>query len=223
MLRGPSLWWYSDTPGHGFEGCGGRALQHPSPLGGQLVATGAGLGVPGGRVSVPSRSSPGVSVPEERRSVGVFPGSRRSAIAMDPGTAGTASAGAGHGSHGGLAPRRAWARAAVGISQEVPAPGGPDGPKPRGRVRALETRPCEPGPRQGRASPGSTDASPALCPGQTWSWAKGQLSWRWRRGGLLRSLLAPFHGVAVGERCRQGQGPRSCAERGALPSVPHGV
>ena len=78
-------------------------------------------------------------------------------------------------------------------------------------------------PGKGRASPGSTDPSPALCPDRTWSWAKGQLSWRWRRGGLLHSLLAPFRGVAVGERCRQVQGPRSCAERGALPSVPHGV
>lgn len=204
-LCGPRLWLYSDTPGHGFEGCGGRALQHPSPLGGQLVATVAGFGVPGGRVSLPSRSTPGVSVPEERRSVGVFPGSRRSAIAMDPSPARTASAGAGHGSHGGLAPRRAWARAAVGISQEVPVPGGPDGPKPRGR--GGRSRPVLASLDPGRAG----QAPGARIPGRRCALAgrgAGQrVSWR-GAGGEVASLARSSHLSAasqwVSDACRAG-------------------
>lgn len=104
---------------------------------------------------------------------GRLPGTPRSAVAMNPSTAGTLSAGASHGSRGGLAPhRQAWERAAVGICERVPETCAPDAPLPSGmgNARELSSLACALG-RMGQAAR-STVPSPALWPGRTWSWAK---------------------------------------------------
>lgn len=145
---------------------------------------------------------------------------------MNPSTAGTASAGAGHGRLGGLAvPRRAPGPGPRSCRYFSGCPWDWWTRCPEAQWEGERWRPVLASlrPRQGRARPGSTDASAAPCPGRTWSRAKGQRSWGWGRGGLLSSPLAPRRGDAVGERCRGGQSPCSCAERGALPSVAHDV
>lgn len=110
--RWAATWWLRGLA----PGCVGAAFRSLS---------GVGPGSPSPRCSdrwASSQGPPGVQL-----------------IVMNPSTSGTLSAGARHGSRGGLAaPRGAWACAAVGISQKVPETGGPDAPMPSGMGNARD-------------------------------------------------------------------------------------